>query len=341
MTTFDFQFKVSGTDWFLMHSPEDGWFYVNPSSDDSVFDRPVELRGRTDIDAVIAIYNGDDKTIDDIEMASPPYETNEHFNVADKAGHASCSLIKSVQQPTASPPGNNNNKKIKDYRSIPLESEPPYEMVGNRRKYSCRHCFKVQVDKPKCIKHETGCHCNPQLRLQTIMKGFIWKSSKEYQCLLCPYMGNRPDIMPRHVRDKHREAITGDKKRYKINAVELECVKKCRDRAVVEIVRANFSQLPQMLADIGSKTNKLNEEEKQILDDLKLYCESIEETAKLAFDMADTTAKQVSDMVAVVNTHSEKQAAMENTLQTHAKRLDNNDQRIKNLEALVLRQILE
>lgn len=234
-TTYDFKLMVSGTNWFLMHSTDCGWFYFNPTIPDSVCNRPVELYGREDIDDAIANYVS--------EPPSPQYETNEKLNNADEeTAHV------------AGPSANNNGKKIKDYRSIPIESEPPYEMVGNRRQYFCRHCSNKQVDKTKCIKHETGCHSNPQLRLQTIMKGFVWKSRKVFQCLLCPFVGDRPVVMPRHVRDKHRAAITGDKKRYKINAEGLEYLEKCGDPGMALLVRNNFNQLPKILADIDSKT---------------------------------------------------------------------------------------
>lgn len=299
-TTYDFKFEVSGTNWSLMHNTEYGWFYLNATIPDCVCEQPIELWGRADIDAAIANY-----------MPEPP----------------------SPQPEENSPAANSNAKKLS---TIPIDTEPPYNMNGNRRKYYCRHCGNGQPDKTKCLKHETGCHSNTQARLQTIMKGFIYKARKTFQCLFCSFVGDRPDIMPRHVRFNHRSVITGDKKQYKINDAGLAHIEKQSDEKTVELVQRSFSQLPQMLAEINSKTTPMSNDEIDLFNELRLDCRTIAETANMAYKMAETTANHLNNMIGQVNANTEKQTSMENTLSTHAQRLDRNDRRIDELETLVV-----
>lgn len=142
--------------------------------------------------------------------------------------------------------------------------------------------------------------------------------------------------MPRHVRFNHRSVITGDKKQYKINDAGLAHIEKQSDEKTVELVQRSFSQLPQMLAEINSKTTPMSNDEIDLFNELRLDCRTIAETANMAYKMAETTANHLNNMIGQVNANTEKQTSMENTLSTHAQRLDRNDRRIDELETLVV-----
>lgn len=362
MTTCDFLYTVVGTNWTVVHSIEGEWFYTDTVTGESVYERPIELLQRSDVDKAIAdshignginndsekgdeekdrnddaVENGEDLTDKQILQSEGTSKVVVHKIEIIRAGDRATADRATIDSVTVDREGVRRSvRHTNHFKCIRIDSDPKYVMDGKRRQYKCRYCSKENVDRTKNINHETGCFENPQMKIQMMNKGFMRNAAYNFQCLLCPHLSTRTNMMYTHIRSSHGEYISGNVKRYQLNIAGLIKIIQ-NDQSNEKEVGATFSLLPKILTAINGKLTSATERNQQLREHFEVLQKKFSANKNLAaaLNLAKETARRVDRLDVMTRDHANRILKNEVANCTNVLRLNRTEARVEKLEAEV------